>query len=44
MTTCLRGMNKRLKKSGAAGTIRWLRPDYQNPTGTTSAQTSLTLG
>ena len=27
----------------AAGTIRWLRPDYQSPTGTTTAQTALAL-
>jgi hypothetical protein len=27
----------------AAGTIRWLRPDYQNPTGTTTAQPALAL-
>lgn len=27
----------------AAGTIHWLRPDYQNPTGTTKAQATLAL-
>ena len=27
----------------AAGTIRWLRPDYQNPTGTTNTQPALAL-
>jgi len=27
----------------SAGTIRWLRPDYQNPTGTTNTQPALTL-
>ncbi len=27
----------------SAGAIRWLRPDYQNPTGTTTAQTALAL-
>jgi len=41
--TRLVALNAERAAEEAAGTIRWLRPDYQNPTGTSAAQGRLEL-
>ena len=41
--TRLVALNARRAAEEAAGTIRWLRPEYQNPTGTSATQAGLGL-